>query len=169
MPSPRRWRRPCFLDITRAVADHLSESQRSVLMGKVRGKDTKPEMIVRRAAHRLGYRYRLHRRDLPGTPDLVFPGRRKVIFVHGCWWHRHEGCPKASPVKTREDFWNAKFARNVARDARTEIDLRAAGWDVLVLWECQTKQVAEVETALRSFLGPAGERPTSRPSGSFAP
>lgn len=122
-------------------------------MGRVRGKNTKPEMIVRQTAHRLGFRFRLHRKDLAGTPDLIFPGRRKAIFVHGCWWHRHEGCAKASPVKTRVDFWNAKFARNVARDAAVEAELIDAGWDVLAIWECQTKKVAEVEALLRTFLG----------------
>lgn len=124
-------------------------------MGRVRGKNTKPEMIVRQTAHRLGFRFRLHRKDLPGTPDLIFPGRRKAIFVHGCWWHRHEGCAKASPVKTRVDFWNAKFARNVARDEKVEAELVGAGWDVLVIWECQTKKVEEVEALLLAFLADA--------------
>lgn len=122
-------------------------------MGRVRGKNTKPEMIVRQTAHRLGFRFRLHRKGLPGTPDLIFPGRWKVVFVHGCWWHRHEGCGKATPVKTRVDFWNAKFARNVARDEKVEAELVAGGWDVLTIWECQTKKVAEVEALLRNFLG----------------
>lgn len=125
-------------------------------MGRVRGKNTKPEMIVRRAAHRLGFRFRLHRKDLPGTPDLVFPGQRKAIFVHGCWWHRHEGCSKCSPVKTQPEFWNAKFARNMARDMKVQAELRATGWDVLVIWECQTRHIGAVEAKLRSFLEPAG-------------
>jgi DNA mismatch endonuclease (patch repair protein) len=138
------------------VADQLSEIERSALMGRVRGKDTKPELVVRRAAHRLGYRFRLHRKGLPGMPDLIFPSRRKAIFVHGCWWHRHEGCVKAAPVKTRADFWDAKFARNVARDAKVEADLRAAGWGVAIIWECQTRRVNEIEDTLRAFLGPPG-------------
>ena len=130
-------------------------------MARVRGKDTKPEMIVRRIAHRLGYRFRLHRKGMPGTPDLIFPARRKVVFVHGCWWHRHDGCAKASPVRTRVDFWNAKFTRNVERDAKVEAELRSAGWDVLVIWECQSKRVEEVGTILREFLGEPGHSPRS--------
>lgn len=138
------------------MVDHLSGADRSALMARVRGKDTKPEMIVRRVAHRLGYRFRLHRKGLPGTPDLIFPSRRKAIFVHGCWWHRHDGCPKASPAKTRPDFWTAKFARNVARDAKVEAELRSVGWDVLVIWECQSKRSEEIDGILRAFLGAPG-------------
>ena len=133
--------------------DHLTEGERSALMGRIRGKNTKPEMIVRRTAHRLGYRFRLHYKDIPGTPDLVFTRRRKVVFVHGCWWHRHQGCPKASSVRTRPEFWEAKFARNVVRDAKTEAALHAAGWEVLVVWECETKRADEVEALLVDFLG----------------
>ena len=125
------------------MIDHLSVAERSALMGRIRGKNTVPEMIVRRAAHRLGYRFRLHRKGLPGTPDLIFPGRRKAIFVHGCWWHRHPGCAKASPAKTRADFWNDKFARNVERDANAKAQLNAAGWDVLKVLECQVKRGAD--------------------------
>ena len=125
-------------------------------MSRVCGKDTKPEMIVRRLAHRLGYRFALHRKDLPGSPDLVFPSRHKVVFVHGCFWHRHPGCRRASTPKTRRDFWDAKFTRNVERDARKERELRQAGWDVLTIWECQTRDVDRLTEALREFLGPPG-------------
>jgi len=108
-------------------------------MSAIRGKDTKPEMIVRRVAHRLGYRYRLHRRELPGAPDLVFPRLRKVIFVHGCFWHRHT-CKLGQPVpKTRSKFWRDKLEGNRRRDVETRRALREAGWDVLTVWECQTK------------------------------
>lgn len=126
---------------------------RSSLMAKVRGRDTKPEMIVRRMAHALGYRFRLRRKDLPGSPDLVFPGRRAVVFVHGCFWHRHPGCSKASTPKSNQTFWDDKFARNVERDARKERELRQLGWDVLVIWECETKKPDVIRANLLNFLG----------------
>lgn len=127
-------------------------------MGRVRGKNTGPEVMVRRIAHALGYRFRIHRRDLPGTPDLVFSGKRKAIFVHGCFWHRHPGCRKASTPMTRSEFWQAKFARNVERDARNERELRAAGWDVLTVWECETRDVETLSSTLCAFLGQIGKR-----------
>lgn len=126
----------------------ITTSERSQLMRKVKRQDTAPEMIVRRIAHRLGLRYRLHRADLPGSPDIVFGPRRKVIFVHGCFWHRHPGCSRASTPKTRTDFWTAKFDRNVARDAKVERLLRDAGWDVITIWECETRDKAELERKL---------------------
>lgn len=122
-------------------------------MSRVGTKDTDPEMRVRRAAHALGYRYRLHAKDLPGSPDLVFRGRKKVIFVHGCFWHRHPGCGQASMPSTRREYWQAKFDRNVARDAAAETTLREAGWDVLVVWECETKDSQGLKDRLRRFLG----------------
>ena len=125
-------------------------------MRRIKGKDTKPEMIVRRLAHSLSYRFRLHRSDLPGSPDLVFPTRRKVIFVHGCFWHRHPGCRKASFPKTRIDFWERKFARNIERDAETERKLRASGWDVLTIWECESRKPELVADKLKDFLGLPG-------------
>jgi len=126
---------------------------RSANMSKVRGKNTKPEMAVRRAAHALGLRFRLHRRDLPGTPDLVFSGRKTAIFVHGCFWHRHGGCPKAGPApKTRTAFWQAKFDRNTARDARDAEALRAAGWAVATIWECETRKPEKLTDQLRSIF-----------------
>lgn len=132
---------------------------RSELMRRVRAADTKPEMIVRRLAHSLGLRFRLHRRDLPGSPDLVFPKFRSVVFVHGCFWHRHPGCSRASTPKTRTEFWNAKFERNVARDARVVRQLRNAGWNVYTIWECETRNAAAVEMHLTQLrLGQTGER-----------
>ncbi|MDE4914275.1 DNA mismatch endonuclease Vsr [Methylobacterium sp. 092160098-2] len=139
--------------------DKLEPAARSALMGRIRGTDTAPEMAVRRAAHRLGYRFRLHRRSLPGRPDLVFPARRAVIFVHGCFWHRHEGCAKASTPKTRTDFWTGKFARNVERDREAQDRLEQAGWRVLVVWECGIRDQLRLESTLREFLGPAGKMP----------
>ena len=106
-------------------------------MRRITKTDTKPEFAVRRAAHRLGYRFRLHRRDLPGTPDLVFPRLRKVILVHGCFWHQHVGCRLARQPKSRPDYWLPKLERNWKRDAETQATLRELGWDVLVVWECQ--------------------------------
>ena len=137
--------------------DKLEPAARSALMGRIRGTDTAPEMAVRRAAHRLGYRFRLHRRSLPGRPDLVFPARKAVIFVHGCFWHRHEGCSKASSPKTRIEFWTDKFARNIERDREAQDRLEHAGWKVLVVWECGIRDRARLEATLREFLGPAGK------------
>lgn len=126
---------------------------RSANMSKVRGKNTKPEMAVRRVAHALGLRFRLHRRDLPGTPDLVFPKRKTAIFVHGCFWHRHEGCRKAGPApKTRTAFWQAKFDRNTARDARNADTLRETGWNVATIWECETRDPDKLTDQLRSIF-----------------
>lgn len=125
---------------------------RSHLMSRVRGKDTTPEMAVRRAAHALGYRFRLHRKDLPGRPDLVFPSRRKVVFVHGCFWHRHAGCRMASKSKTRVRFWTEKFDRNVRRDAAAVEALEQAGWCVLLVWECETRNAEGLRATLAGFL-----------------
>lgn len=144
--------------------DGMDAAARSALMGRIRGVDTGPEMAVRRAAHRLGYRFRLHCRSLPGRPDIVFPSRRAAIFVHGCFWHRHEGCRKASTPKTRVEFWEAKFARNVERDAEVQQRLRAAGWRVLVIWECEIGRNGDLDRTLREFLGEPGR---SRPLGSI--
>lgn len=122
-------------------------------MALVRGTDTKPELVVRRLAHRLGYRFRLHRRDLPGRPDLVFTGRRKAIFVHGCFWHRHPGCKATRVPKTRVQFWQRKFEDNVRRDAAVQQALAEEGWQVLVIWECEVKEATALESRLREFLG----------------
>ena len=119
------------------MADRLSPTERSANMRRIRQTDTKPELAVRRAAHQLGYRFRLHRRDLPGTPDLVFPRLRKVILVHGCFWHQHPGCRLARTPKSRLDYWLPKLERNRKRDAEVQAALRKLGWDVLVVWECQ--------------------------------
>lgn len=121
------------------MVDRLTPEARSRNMAKIRGKNTGPELAVRRAAHALGLRFRLHRRDLPGTPDLVFPGRRIALFVHGCFWHLHPGCRFAYMPKSRIEFWRGKFVGNVERDARKQADLAAAGWRVVVVWECETR------------------------------
>jgi DNA mismatch endonuclease (patch repair protein) len=121
-------------------------------MAKVRQRDTKPELAVRSAAHKLGYRFRLHVRQLPGTPDLVFVSRRKVIFVHGCFWHRHEGCSRSTFPKTRPDFWERKFVANVERDRKSAAKLVQLGWDVLTIWECQTSDERDLGALLTRFL-----------------
>lgn len=137
--------------------DVLTTEQRSRCMSAIRGKNTKPEMVVRRLVHSLGFRYRLHVRALPGAPDLVFPSRRKVVFVHGCFWHRHD-CPLGRPVpRTRPDFWRNKLRMNVERDARNERLLRGLGWDILRVWECSVRQrdPERLAVELKAFLNDA--------------
>ena len=122
------------------------------IMSAVRGRNTKPEMVVRRLLHSMGYRYRLHSKDLPGNPDIVFRSRRKANFVHGCFWHRHRGCPKTTTPKTRTDFWSEKFDRNVERDRLVEQRLVQMGWRSLVVWECETRSLESLASKLRAFL-----------------
>lgn len=121
-------------------------------MSQVRGKDTSPEMRVRRGAHALGLRFRLHRKDLPGKPDLVFAKHRVALFVHGCFWHRHSECSKASMPKSRTEFWRAKFDANVARDARVTTELQSAGWRVVTVWECETKDPVKLPLLLAALI-----------------
>lgn len=125
--------------------DPLTPEQRRLNMSRVRGKDTKPELLIRRALHASGLRYRLHGAQLPGRPDLVFPGRRAVVFVHGCFWHGHH-CPLFRLPATRTPFWSAKIGKNRARDAATEAALVAAGWRVLTIWECAIRGPNRRET-----------------------
>ena len=124
-------------------------------MSRVRGKNTGPEMVVRKLVHSLGYRYRLHRRDLPGNPDLVFARARKVIFVHGCFWHRHSApdCKLARLPKSRLDFWQPKLEANRARDESNQESLERTGWKVLVVWECELKDKEQLRNILVHFLG----------------
>lgn len=140
---------------TRRRMDTLTVAERSERMARIRSKDTKPELRVRRLVHRLGYRFRLHRKDLPGCPDLVFPSRRKVVFVHGCFWHAHEDCKLANTPKSRRSFWNSKFERNRKRDTKNRKSLMRAGWRVFTVWECETKIEAPLALRLSRFLGPA--------------
>lgn len=134
------------------MADVLTPEQRSYCMSRIRGKDTKPELIVRKLVHALGYRFRLHVNDLPGRPDLVFRNRHKVIFVHGCFWHRHNCRYGRVQPKTRAAFWRKKLAGNKKRDARNRRDLRQQGWTVLVVWECQTRRLEWLAERLERFL-----------------
>lgn len=124
--------------------DIVSCAVRSSMMAGIKGKNTKPEMLVRKALFAAGYRFRLHRKDLPGNPDIVLPGRRVVIFVHGCFWHAHQGCRLAKLPATRPDFWREKLGRNVVRDAAAVSALRFQGWRVLVVWECFIRQQREL-------------------------
>lgn len=150
--SHRRKSRSSSHAVGRKLAGEAIDPTRSALMSRVRAKDTKPELIVRGLAHGLGYRFRLHRRDLPGTPDLVFPKLRKVIFVHGCFWHRHRGCSRTTTPKTRAAYWKDKFRQNIKRDAAKETMLRSIGWDVLVVWECETFDPDSLTSRIAAFL-----------------
>ncbi|SDY39846.1 very short patch repair endonuclease [Nitrosomonas halophila] len=136
------------------MTDTMSSAQRSRIMSRVRAKNTRPEMTVRRLLHSMGYRYRLHDTSLPGKPDLVFASRHKVIFVHGCFWHGHEGCRFFAVPKSNRDFWNDKFKRNMARDEANYVKLCEAGWSVLVIWQCELRDLKEVEQRAMEFLGP---------------
>ena len=134
------------------MVDTLSSSERSERMSRVRSKDSKAEMVVRRLAHGMGYRYRLHKRKLPGKPDLVFAARRKVIFVHGCLWHRHPECSLARLPKSRRDFWVPKLEANRERDIKNQVALKCLGWKVLVVWECETRDMLTLKARLKRFL-----------------
>jgi DNA mismatch endonuclease (patch repair protein) len=134
--------------------DTLTQKERSERMGLVRGRDTKPELLVRRITHSMGYRYRLHYARLPGKPDLAFPERKKVIFVHGCFWHRHPdpACKLARMPKSRLDFWKPKLEGNRARDLEKQHLLREMDWDVLVIWECQMNDLESLASRINEFL-----------------
>ena len=134
------------------MADRLTAAQRSLHMGRVRRSDTKPEWTVRRLLHRLGYRFRIQWKAAPGRPDVAFPKRRKIVFVHGCFWHQHESCRLAHVPATRREFWEAKFERNKARDARDLTRAEAEGWEALVIWECETRDEPALTERLTIFL-----------------
>lgn len=131
--------------------DRLSPKKRSALMSRVRTKDTEPELVVRSALHSLGYRYRLHRKDLPGSPDLVFPSRHKAIFVHGCFWHGHD-CSRGKLPQTNAEFWKIKIDKNKARDERVAQTLKLLGWEVLIVWECEIHTDEKFVRNLTRFL-----------------
>jgi DNA mismatch endonuclease (patch repair protein) len=132
--------------------DKISRSRRSANMRAIRSKGMKPELLVRRLVHSLGYRFRLHRRDLPGKPDLAFISRRKAIFVHGCFWHQHSDCREGRPPRSNTAYWGPKLARNVERDKQNETRLIEAGWKVLTVWECETTRSEELMHKLETFL-----------------
>ncbi|MFN8705847.1 MAG: very short patch repair endonuclease [Planctomyces sp.] len=136
------------------MTDVHNREQRSWNMSRIRSRDTKPELIVRSIVHRMGFRFRLHGRDLPGTPDLVFPKHRRIIFVHGCYWHRHSCRYGRVRSATRPEFWNQKLTANVRRDRRNQLQLRRDGWQVLVVWECWLKDIDQkLLPRLRMFFG----------------
>ena len=135
------------------MADKLSVARRSANMRAIRSKDMKPELVVRSAAHAMGYRFRLHRRTLPGKPDLAFAGRQKVIFVHGCFWHQHAGCQDGRMPRSSIAYWRPKLRRNIRRDTEHLAALKAGGWKVLVIWECETVDERRLRLRLQRFLG----------------
>ena len=136
--------------------DVFSKRKRSSVMSRVKGKNTRPEMVVRSLVHRMGYRFRLHRRDLPGIPDVVLAKHRKVIFVHGCFWHGHRHCRRASRPISNRAFWDAKLDGNIERDRRFQRELKRLGWDVLVVWQCETRDSEALVETLQRFLGENG-------------
>ena len=143
--------------------DHLTVEQRSQLMSRVRHENTAAESRVQQRLEAMGYRFSTHSKSLPGTPDIVLPERRKVIFVHGCFWHGHE-CKAGSPrPKSNQEYWAAKLADNRRRDAQKEAALRDAGWDILVIWDCETKEMSVLEGRLLAFLGTEGSHASSDP------
>jgi DNA mismatch endonuclease, patch repair protein len=139
------------------MADLITPERRSRNMAKIKGKNTKPELAVRSLLHGLGYRYHLHRNDLPGRPDIVFSNRKKAVFVHGCFWHQHPGCSAARVPKTRIEFWTEKLKANVDRDGRHVKALEQGGWKTLVVWECKVRDPL-LKPSLLEFLGPTRNR-----------
>lgn len=134
------------------LTDIYSPERRSEIMGRVKSRDTKPELVVRSLIHHLGFRYRLHAPDLPGRPDIVMSRLRKVVFVNGCFWHRHVGCPRSKLPHTRRAWWKDKLTRNFKRDIETQKQLQIEGWNVLVVWQCQIQDLSQLEKSLREFL-----------------
>jgi DNA mismatch endonuclease (patch repair protein) len=157
------------------TTDVYPPAKRSAVMAKVKGRDTKPELMVRRLLWRLGARYRLHRTDLPGSPDIVLPGRRLIVFVHGCFWHGHDCARGARVPKTNRDYWIDKVGRNRARDGATRANLEAAGWRVEVVWECELKDAAALDARMRGVLAgrsscdPTGRQELNAREGGTAP
>lgn len=152
------WQNGLILSPGGSVVDTLTKRERSERMALVRSKHTKPELAIRRLVHGMGFRYRLHGNKLPGRPDLVFPARRKAIFVHGCFWHRHRGCKLARIPKSRVRFWKEKLEGNRKRDARNMTRIRRLGWSYLVIWECQLGKLESLSRKIRKFLEEGGNK-----------
>jgi DNA mismatch endonuclease (patch repair protein) len=148
--------------IIASMADTRSKEQRSRIMRSVGSRDTGPELTIRRLLHRLGYRYTLHRQDLPGRPDIVFSGRKRAIFVHGCFWHGHD-CKKGKPPKSRGEYWTIKIKTNRDRDARVVAELKNAGWQTMSIWQCELKNLDAIDRFVRKFLGPPGNERRAMP------
>lgn len=134
------------------MVDVFPAEKRSWIMSRVKGRDTRPEKLVRTMVHRLGFRFRLHRRDLPGKPDIVFPRLHKAILVHGCFWHGHTRCARSRRPTSNKTFWNKKLDGNIARDKRDKAELRKKGWHVLVVWECEGRKPEKLSTKVERFL-----------------
>ena len=131
---------------------HIVTEQRSRNMSAIKSKNTKPEIKVRKVLHSMGYRFRLHSKNLPGSPDIVLPKYKTVIFVHGCFWHRHENCKYASTPKTRQEFWENKFKANVKRDLEIQEKIKNIGWKYVVIWECEARNIESIEEKIKRFL-----------------
>ncbi len=138
------------------MADKFTREKRSSIMSRVKGRDTRPEKIVRSLLHGMGYRFRLNRKDLPGKPDIVLPKYRKIIFVHGCFWHGHPGCRRAGRPAANADFWNSKLDGNAQRDMRVLSELYALHWQVLIVWECQSRNLIGLQKRLLDFMNNEG-------------
>jgi len=152
------------------MADRITKSQRSQVMRSVGRMDTGPEIVVRSLLHGAGFRFRINVKSLPGTPDIVLPKYRTVIFVHGCFWHRHEGCPRTTTPASRREYWDAKLARNVERDLQKAERLQEAGWNVVIVWECETKApdelIERLARSLRVDFADQADAPVVRSKGS---
>jgi len=134
------------------MPDRFTSEERSRIMSRVKGRDTKPEKVVRSLLRAMGYRFRLHRKDLPGKPDIVLPKHRKVIFVHGCFWHGHVSCGRAARPQSNAEFWNKKLDSNIKRDENIQTELKKLGWDFLVIWQCEMKDVKKLQQNLQHFF-----------------
>lgn len=134
------------------MADRVSEKKRSYMMAQVKSRDTKPEKLVRSTLHRMGYRFRLHQTNLPGTPDIVLPRHRKVIRVNGCFWHQHQNCKRAKRPTSNKEFWNNKLDETIIRDKKNHKLLKQGGWGVLTIWECEIEDLQNLESTLLGFL-----------------
>jgi len=134
------------------VTDRFDQKKRSEIMSRIRGKDTKPEKLVRSLLHRMGYRFRLHVDSLPGKPDIVLPRHKKVIFVNGCFWHGHKNCKRASRPQSNAEFWAQKIESSISRDRKNRKKLQLRGWDVLIIWQCQTKDLTVLKNRLAEFM-----------------
>lgn len=134
------------------MTDRFTPEERSRVMSRVKGHDTEPERIVRKIVHRMGYRFRLHDKSLPGKPDIVLSRHKKVIFIHGCFWHGHKGCHKATRPVSNVEFWNRKLDGNMRRDAKVQRELKSLNWKSLTVWQCQTRDVAVLQKRLERFL-----------------
>jgi DNA mismatch endonuclease, patch repair protein len=132
--------------------DIFDKAKRSWIMSRIKGRDTKPEILVRSIVHKLGFRFRKHKSELPGKPDIVLTKYRKVIFIHGCFWHGHKKCSRSSRPQSNKSFWAAKLDKNIARDKRNKHDLELQGWKVLIIWECETKNMEKIRTKVSKFL-----------------